>query len=1372
MRSSSKLSRLAHTFFGLSVVLLGLLLFLSAAPAWSQATSTSTVAGQVTDQSNAVVPGAVVKLVDVITTKVLTTVSNETGRYIFVNVPSGAYTLEFSKEGFSVHRVTAQVEFGATVTINAPMKVGATTTTVEVSATAGAELQTSNAAVSNTIDFTAINLLPNLGRDASSLAVLQPGTTPTGYVAGVFNDQNTFQLDGGNNSSDMDGTQVTYTTAFASGGTPTGTGPVPVESIEQFKVTSFNQTSDFNGGVGAQVQMETKRGSNQFHGSLYEYYYATNVGAANSWANEHKLINDANCPKPAAACDATPLPSNHRNRFGASIGGYIPKANFVGGKTYFFFLFEGFRFPNVSNYEPVVPTDMLKAGIVQINTSGSNWTAYNLNPHPVTVNGQTYAPAVCPGGACDPRSLGINPIVTQVWKMMPSVNDLANAGDHYNTGGFNSTIRAPQRSNSYVGRLDHDFGSRNRFFTSYRFTRFVQLNTAQVDIGGALPGDTFGQPAATAPRDQLPSYWVAGLTSTISPRMTNDFRFNFTRNFWQWGTFGAPPQVAGLGGALEIGGESSGALIPYNVNTQNVRKRFWDGLDKQIKDDITMIKGNHLIQFGGTYARNYESHQRDDNGQSTFTDPTYVSTNSGVNFPTAYVPAGIPSNQVSTYTNYYSEIMGIVSLPQTVFVRAGQNLALQPPGIDAVDHSILPYYNVYFSDTWHLKPTFTLTYGLGWALDMPPYEVDGKQVEVVDSSGQQINAADFFAQRQSAALAGQVYDPIIGFATVRNVGSGKKYPFNPYYAGFSPRVSAAWNPKFTDGILGKVFGDGKTVIRGGYGRIFGRLNGVSLVLVPLLGTGLLQTVQCSGASLVTPGVPSTGQCLGSGVVNPTNAFRVGPLGTAANPGWDGLVAPLPQPGTCTGCILPTLPQPYYAGTNGLAAAGDGSTLDPNYRPNRTDNFTISIQREISNRATLEIGYLGRLLRNEFAEKNLDSVPYMTTLNGQSFAQAYASIFFPMRSALNQPSSSPLSTAQLQAVANGLPAQPFFEAALGGPKSAYCSGFSSCTAAVAYNQRTAISNTQVSDLWKALNAAPSWTLGRTMLDANPLQVTSIGLYGPFGRGNYNAAFATVRTHDWHGMTAISNFTWGRALGTGDISQATSSATQLDAWNLQAYYGTQSFDIKFIYNASLYYQPQIFRGQKGVLGHILGGWTIAPIFSAQSGSPIRVSYSETNCTGCQAFGEVTPPGSVTANEGAVGVSQYTGTTNNVQYHNSGTTSALGIGVGTTNPTGINMFADPAAIYSEFRPCVLGFDTNCGGAGNLRGLPSWNLDATVAKDIAFHTERIGATLVFQFTNVLNHVVMSNPSLSLTSPQSFGNITAQANSPRQLEFGLRVHF
>ncbi len=109
---------------------------------------------------------------------------------------------------------------------------------------------------------------------------------------------------------------------------------------------------------------------------------------------------------------------------------------------------------------------------------------------------------------------------------------------------------------------------------------------------------------------------------------------------------------------------------------------------------------------------------------------------------------------------------------------------------------------------------------------------------------------------------------------------------------------------------------------------------------------------------------------------------------------------------------------------------------------------------------------------------------------------------------------------------------------------------------------------------------------------------------------------------------------------------------------------------------------------------------------------------------------------------------------------------------------MFTNPGAVYPEFRPCVLRFHNVAAHrflyGGSLCGLPTWNLDATVVKDLAIYRERLGAMMFFTFTNVLNHFQPGNPSLSLTTPTSFGQITgsSSANSPRSMEFGLRLRF
>jgi hypothetical protein len=1314
-----------------------------------QATTTSSVVGQVTDTTNAFIPGAEVTLTDLGTKIAKKVTTNQDGRYIFSNVDPGTYSVTVIKQGFAKSEVASQyVEIGSTATLNFKMELGTSSTTIEVKAVSGAELQTTSAAVGTTISGAALDSLPNFGRDVTTLSVIQPGVTLTGNTGGAVSDQNSYTLDGGNNSDDMGGNVTGYVTNFTglggtqTNGNPSGVMPTPVESIEEIKVNSFNQTADFNASIGGQVVMATKRGTNQFHGAGYGYYFDTALGAANSWANDHT-------PDVALGTLYTPIVSNHRIRYGFSIGGPITTKKFLGGVTYFFFNLEDLRFPNSSNYEHETPTAAFRAGVIQVANSAGVYVPYNLNPSPVTVpigTGQNPPMTTVAPCNCDPRNLGLNPVVNQIWsKYMPPVNDpIYSTGDNYNIEGYLSTIRAPLTSNNYVGRIDHDFNDKWRWYTSYRDQRLISLTTNQVDIGGALPGDKFGAPSAYAPRNQIPDYFVTGLTTNISPTVTNTFVFNYIRNFWQWAS-DSSAQVPGTGltGALEIGGETSNGLIPFNVNTQSVRQRFWDGQDKIFKDDVTVIKGNHLIQVGGYYQRNFDYHTRTDNGGGINNAIIYQSTNANLNWTNSpYIPSTVPSAQQSTYETYYDEALGIVSQPQVAYTRSGSNLAIQPLGSSAFDKSVIPTYNEYVSDTWHMKPTFTLIYGLGYTIEMPPYEQLGKQIVATDDSGQPLVAQQYFAEKQAQALQGQSYNPYIGFAGVRTIGTGLKYPYNPVYNEFSPRLAFAWQPNYDSGILGKVIGHGKTVIRGGYGRIYGRLNGVGLVLTPLLGVGLIQAVTCNGPSI-------TGAC---GGVTPANAWRAGT---------DGGTAPLASPAA-------TLPQPFYPGVGGNSTAGDAETLDPTYRPETTDNITLTIQREVSRSMTVEVGYIGRKIRNEAQMLDIDAVPTMFTLNNQQYASAFANIYLTMCG------TGPTCANN---AASSVAAQPFIESALGGANSAYCSGYANCTQAVIANNKSLISADQVSDLWLAMSKASSWTIGRSTPSA-PLttggatalgQFTGEGLLAAHGFGNYNALFITYRMREFHGLSLTSNFTWSRALGTAAVSQSSSDYTALNPFNLQSQYGPQFYDIPKIVNVAAYYRPPVYPTQKGIIGHIAGGWTISPLFTAQSGVPLGITTTE-GSTSSQAFGEVADTGSSFGTETAdlaVLNTKYTGG-NSANYAQFGSA-----GIGTNNSQGINMFNNPAAVFSEFRRCIVGYDTSCGGAGIMRGLPTWNVDAQVLKDIGVWKEgRVGATLSLQVTNVLNHVQMSNPSLSITSPTTFGRITSQANTPRNMEIGIRVHF
>jgi Carboxypeptidase regulatory-like domain len=1344
------------------VICLVVLLALSAAPVRSQSAS-GTLEGLVTDQQGAAVPAAEVKLFDPSTNAVRTVPTNEAGRFTMVNIAPGTYDVTVSKPGFTVAKFVRQkIDVGGALALNVTLDVGAATTTVEVQATAGAELQTLNATIGTTITNQSLNLLPNLGRDASTLSVLQVGVSLAGNVAGAAIDQNKFMLDGGDNSDDMAGGNTTYTPgngyagSSASGGTPTGVMPTPIESIEEFKVGTSGQGADFSGAAGSQVQMVTKRGTNAFHGAAYEYYFANNVGAANLWLNNHT-------PDPAVGLPYTPLSTTHRNRFGGALGGPLtPKL--LGGKTYFFANYEGMRYPYATTFERATPTATFRAGVIMLpNASGGGYTGYNIGNAPVTVGGVTY-PSCNTTGSCDPRGLGVNPLVQKIWATMPLPNDptytTGTPGDGYgNSGGFLGNLALPETSNFIVGRIDHDFSDKWRLMVSYRDYSYHLVTSSQTDMGGLL-GGTSGSYVSASPRVIKPDFWVAGLSTTITPTVTNEFRFSFLRNFWQWFSQAGPPQFSNLGGSVELGGDSANALIPYNIDSQDVRTRFWDGHDTFLSDNLSHLHGNHLFQYGGTYMRRYDYHSRNDNGVTIDTSIMYLAANgSGIPLTAYNLPAGVASSALTNYSTLFDELTGTLTATQVAYTRAGAALNLQPLGTQAYDQSVIPSYDVYFNDTWHVKPSLTFTYGLSYDLTMPVREINGKQVVMVDQAGNPIDIKGYMTNRSSAALQGQVYEPTIGFALLGNSSGGEnKYPYKPFYGGFSPHASLAWNPNIRDGLAGKIFGGNKTVIRGGYGRIYGRLNGVDLLLVPLLGPGLIQGVQCVGPL-------SNGTCAGASGSTPATAFRIGV---------DGNTAPLPT-------ATQTLPQPFFPGAmqNGVVNAGaaDGSQLDPNLRPNHSDEFTLSVQRSLSSKMILEVGYIGRKISNEFQEINIDAVPWMTTVSGQSFAQAYAQVYMTY---CGLQGVSATGVTCLKNAGNVVP-QPFFEAAMGGRNSAYCNGFSSCTAAVVAAEGSNFASTAVNTLWLDLGKSSSWTLGRSMLQQSlgaGLQQQLTGAFdfiNSYGHGNYNAGFVTFRTTDWHGLTTQSNLTFARALGTGSVTQASSSITVPNPYDFHNFgtYGNQPFDVKLTYSLLMLYQEPWYRAQKGFLGHVLGGWTISPLFTARSGLPLRVRGMNIS----QSFGEIYS-GQTANYEEAAGAAPFTGGSPGTGYYNfqNGSTTIGSSANPAKGGSGISIFNNPAQVASEFRPNVLGLDTNSGGAGVLRGFPFWNLDATLSKDFRA-TERVGATLTIQFVNVLNHFVPNDPNVYLSSLSTFGAVTNQYTQPngaqsRWMEFGLRLRF
>jgi hypothetical protein len=265
-------------------------------------------------------------------------------------------------------------------------------------------------------------------------------------------------------------------------------------------------------------------------------------------------------------------------------------------------------------------------------------------------------------------------------------------------------------------------------------------------------------------------------------------------------------------------------------------------------------------------------------------------------------------------------------------------------------------------------------------------------------------------------------------------------------------------------------------------------------------------------------------------------------------------------------------------------------------------------------------------------------------------------------------------------------------------------------------------------------------------------------------------------DWRGMTMQTNFTWSKALGTAAQAQSSSELSLLDAFNPGEQYGRQAWDRKFIYNTFIVYQPPFYKGQSGVIGRILGGWTFSTIFAAGSGVPTQVATTDANY---QSFGSCDGIGCADYDmENAVPIGPVP---NRHAYYCPGN-AYNGFCSTQTNGFPVNYFPNGVLQASNWRNPILGIDNRDGGSGILGGLAYWNMDFSIKKSIRVAE---GISLEFQgvFANVLNHNQWTDNYLGLYNTAGFGSLgynTAPDNGigvngeaePRNIELGARVRF
>jgi hypothetical protein len=1303
-----------------------------------QGSSTATVTGTVTDQKGAAVPGAAVELINTATNETRTQTTSDTGYYTFVSVPPGGYKIVIKKAGFRTTNIgPVGVQVGKSSTVDARLELGTVAETIEVVAGGQAELQTQDASVGNVIERKMLDNIPSLARDATALLLLQPlanpgfnspgspnstgeGDNTGGQIAGARSDQNTFLLDGGDATDSTAGGGQYSGTNFTA--TPRAVVPTPIESLEEFRVVTTNAGASFSRSAGGEVQMVTRRGGNTFHGAAYEYLQNDHLNA-NTWTR-----NSLGKPNPLL----------QDNRFGGRIGGPIWK-----DKTFFFVHYEGRRFKSSTDITRRVPSAAMRAGILQFTDCSNGWNAATSHCNSggtlrsYNLSGTT---GCGPGNvdACDPRGLGLNPAIAAVWNLLPAGNQPTGAGgDGINTLGFSAPAVTPLTEDFGVMRLDHSINSKWQVMASYRYGKTQFSAPVQVDIGGLLSGDKSGTPKALAQRPLAPRYLILGLTGQVTNHLTSEFRFDFLRHWWQWATFApslmpAPAGFAqpnGLNAALTIGGEGIGVgMQPINVDTQNARSRLWNGKDYTFIENLSYIKGSHLIQFGGRAGKQNFYHRRDDKVIGGLTSEVMTigrnSSSSGITIPATAIPPAcsaavltncLDSRDVGRWRNDYAAALGMMDRAQQLFTR-GPDFSPNAAGTPLQQHTVVDNYSLYITDSWKIKPSLTVSLGLNWGVQLPPYESSGEQTMVVDdSTGKVINFDDYIANRRSAALAGQIYNPQLDYVPIKQ--TGRKYPYDPDWTNFSPRIAVAWNPSYDSGLLGSLFGNRKTVLRGGYSRVYDRVNGVGIVMIPALGIGFGNNIQCKGP--IKTGTAVT--CAGTGGANPSNSFRIGT---------DGAVVPIPSLANIASG------QPLIPGTNSPYETLD-FRIDPKRKIGFAHTFNVTLQRELRGNMVLEVGYVGNYAQRLYQGYAAQQVPYMYTLGGQSLAKAFSNVANALRAGT---------------ASGSIPNQSFFEA-LGAATKSGCTPSSttgnSCTQFFINSFGDGLSgftDSNLLDFWQGLPITGG-------SDSN--QVLDSYIIGSHGRSNYNAGFLSLRKQTSAGLTFNFNYTFSHAFDqVGQNQESLNEAS--DAFNLDRDYGSAQFDRRHAFTTLVTYDLPFGRGRfssSSVANRVIGGWNVAGVWTFGSGLPIDVY----NGNSCQEWGQGAFFGNC-----------------------SGMISVSGK-VWTASPHSgeKNAFADPAAVQADFRVPDIGTDGR-NGRGFIRSYSRWNVDFGVSKTTKI-TERVSTRFDCQMTNVFNHPMLlgtggfysSDMAVDVAGPASaFGAINSQYNAPRFIQFGLRFDF
>lgn len=720
--------------------------------------STGSLNVTVRDPAGAVVNGAKLVLKDLETNDVHTAVSGGVGTVVIPYLNPARYSLTVTRDGFnSKVYPSVTIQTNQVTDMDVVLEVGSATETVTVSGNTAPILDTTQNALSTTVDLKQVNQLPVFGRDAFSLAFLVPGA-----VGVNFNN-----LPGGAVDVSANGFS-TQTNRFKSSGFSEDGSTISnrLEDVQEMTV----QTSELDASHGGTSTMDigflTKRGTNDFHGMLFEDY-RNDAMNANTWYN-----------------NATGLPRGKLiiDDFGASIGGPILK-----NKFFFFVSLANLRQPEKSTVSTPVGTPLALSGVYSYIPQGSS-----------TVETDNVLKAGGSAG-CSTCTSTVNPLIAQ---------DLSNIEATYSVPG--ATISHLDLNHNNLNFLNKGYLV-EKFPTlrlDYNLTQNFRLtgsvnesNDYSINQGGyqdpPFPGPLYAnQDYSNVTRGYQA---VTGFDWNLKPSLVNAFRVGYLYTGFTYNSQGVSAPTAAM---AEQGQVEFGFGLNSGVNAFNTLRGGSLYPVLAVKDDSTWEHGKHTVQFGVESATEIDHYYNNQfvpiysvNGIASG-DPV---TNSLVNS----LSPNAPSSAVGDVEGLYATLNGRVNyyqLGQFINTKTKQ----YQPGITFDLHERLNQTALFAEDSWRVMPTLTLNLGLRW-----------------DFTGASKDETGFYTHPDVANLwgptpVGALFHPgdLSGVQSPVETASPSGYAAT--YVHPEPNVGIAWNPRGMNSGVGKFLGDGKSVIRVSY----------------------------------------------------------------------------------------------------------------------------------------------------------------------------------------------------------------------------------------------------------------------------------------------------------------------------------------------------------------------------------------------------------------------------------------------------------------------------------------------------------------------------------------------------------------------------